>query len=438
MSKQDEAVAKIIELAKLKSHTWYGIYGGPGVGKSHTISMLVEEATLQGLSCRLTATTGKASSIIHGQTIHSYLGMRMTINEDAEDEADAMKIGNPTKEVSGDILIIDEASMLDRHTINAISTLERDFKVIVLVGDINQLPPVKSKKPNLLNIEHMHLTKQHRIKHPAMQKLVDDIKLLISDDLSSINIMDYIDNKSVHLIDTIPIMNTTSCALAYHNKTVEAYIPIKHGDWYNLFNGVTMTKMGGEKLITEAVYPNGYDLKLDLVPIEYAWVTPTRKGGHYIYNSYLLPKLDIPNQYLAVSEEGVPFIAHKGTLEELQKLRQIEFNNAIDYKKKMEYKYGKFEKSYILKSKFDASERLEWNSLWSTYSNIASVIHIRPIEARTLHKSQGSTIENVYLDLDDIQKSKGSMLNALYVGLSRATDNLYIKGSDLVIWGANS
>ena len=152
MSKQDEAVAKIIELAKLKSHTWYGIYGGPGVGKSHTISMLVEEATLQGLSCILTATTGKASSIIHGQTIHSYLGMRMTINEDAEDEADAMKIGNPTKEVSGDILIIDEASMLDRHTINAISTLEKDFKVIVLVGDINQLPPVKSKKPNLLNI----------------------------------------------------------------------------------------------------------------------------------------------------------------------------------------------------------------------------------------------------------------------------------------------
>ena len=40
MTKQDRAVAKIIELTKLNSHTWYGIYGGPGVGKSTTAAGL--------------------------------------------------------------------------------------------------------------------------------------------------------------------------------------------------------------------------------------------------------------------------------------------------------------------------------------------------------------------------------------------------------------
>ena len=440
MTQQETAVKTVLEMAKEANHQWYGIYGGPGVGKSYTVETIVKEAIAQGLSIVVTATTGKAASLIDGQTLHSYFGMRMQVNESAEVEEDAMKVSDPTSEVEADILIVDEASMLGRHEVNAIFKMQNYFGVIVLVGDTDQLPPVKSKKPNLFGIDHIILTEQHRMKNPAMTRLVNDIRLLLSDDLTSIKLQDYADDKSVHRVKSIPAIQKGQCVLAYHNKVVEAYIPEEHGNIYSLFNTVTETRLGGSELATESVYPNGYDLELAITPIAQArGLRVTKKGNHYIYANRLLPKIDVPNQYLAISADGVPFIAHKGKVDELKVIREAEFKIANDYKYELFEKYPN-DSVYDLKSNMNRDERAKWNELWANYMTIASVIHIRPVEARTIHKSQGSTLTDVFVDMDDIAKSKGKNLHAIYVAMSRATDNLYIKGTDtnLKLWGENS
>jgi len=443
LSKQLKAIETILQIANNPDPSrdkWYGVYGGPGVGKSYTIEELVRQATAQKLTVQVTATTGKAASLVNGQTLHSYFGMRMQVNESADQEEDAMKASDPTAEVFADILVVDEASMLGRHEVNALTKMTRYFNCVVLVGDTDQLPPVKSKKPNLFGINYITLTKQHRMKNPAMTKLVNDIRLLLADELTSIDLKDYADGKSVHHINSIPAIKRGQCVLAYHNKVVESYIPEKHGDYYNLFNAVTETKLGGTSLETEMVYPNGYDLELEVTPLDRArGLKVTKKGNHYVYRSYLLPKIDVPNQYLAISTDGIPFIAHKGKLEELKKLREIEFNTANQFKYELMEKYHT-DKVYVLKEKMTPTERQEWSKVWSAYMTVASVIHIRPVEARTIHKSQGSTLTDVFVDMDDISKAKGKQLHAIYVAMSRATDNLYIKGEKeaLKLWGENS
>jgi len=438
---QTKAVDTILELASQKNSTsWYGLYGGAGVGKTYTIKHLIEEATKQGRSVAITATTGKAASLIGGQTLHSYLGMRMTINQMADNEEDALQIGKPTADVNADILIIDEASMLDRKTVLAVQGIESRFRVVLLVGDTDQLPPVKSVKPNLFGIDHIVLKKQQRMKNPAMQSLANAMKKLISDDLSYVDLEEYVDNKSVHIIDEIPKIKAGQCALAYHNKKVEQYIPEEHGDDYNLFNGVTISTISKRGIQTEALYPNGYDLRLELRPIESANLSVTQKGGHYRKGSQLFPKTECPNLYLATDEEGNNFIVHKGSRTELDKMRADLFYEAKDYREKLLNKYKKAGKLYEWKTKFDKEELDKWNSLWSEYARIAEIVHIRPTESRTIHKSQGSTITDVFVDMDDIHKAKGEILHALYVAFTRATDNLYIKGhsDNLRIWGANS
>ena len=443
MSKQEKDIEAIIAIATStdpKRDKWYGVYGGPGVGKSYTIENLVKEATKNRLTVQVTATTGKAASLIDGMTLHSYFGMRMQVNESAEQEEDAMQVSDPKSEVGADILIVDEASMLGRHEVNALMKMTPHFGAVVLVGDTDQLPPVKSKKPNLFGINHITLTKQHRMKNPAMTKLVTDIRLLLDDELTCIDLRDYADSKSVHIINSIPAVQKGQCVLAYHNSKVESYIPEEHGNHYNLFGAVTETILGSGDLTTEMVYPNGYDLELELTPLERArGLKVTRKGGHYIYRGYLLPKIDIPNQYLAMSTDGTPFIAHKGTLDELKKLREVEFNIANGFKQDLMAKY-KTKKIGELKEIMGAENKSEWSKVWANYMRIASVIHIRPVEARTIHKSQGSTLTDVFVDMDDISKAKGKQLHAIYVAMSRATDNLYIKGSNesLKLWGANS
>ncbi|RLB73462.1 MAG: hypothetical protein DRH06_10590, partial [Deltaproteobacteria bacterium] len=119
MNKQKQAVATVIDLAKKGNHKWFGIYGGAGVGKTYTVNELVAQATALNMSVVVTATTGKAASLINGQTLHSYFGMRMQVNESAEVEEDAMQASDPTSEVQADILIVDEASMLGRHEVKA-------------------------------------------------------------------------------------------------------------------------------------------------------------------------------------------------------------------------------------------------------------------------------------------------------------------------------
>ena len=111
--------------------------GGPGTGKTTLTKGIVYVATLTGLSVSLAAPTGRAAKRlseatgVEAKTIHRLLGYQgdaFTQNED-----------NP---LETDLLVIDEASMLDtplaRHLLIALPDSTR----LIFVGDVDQLPSV--------------------------------------------------------------------------------------------------------------------------------------------------------------------------------------------------------------------------------------------------------------------------------------------------------
>lgn len=112
------------------------ITGGPGTGKTCVIeTVLYVLRHLQfGVDIRLTAPTGKAAR-------------RMTESTGYPAKTAQKELGityaNPSKKMfGGDVLIIDEISMLDIETAYYIFRAIENGKKVLLVGDINQLPSV--------------------------------------------------------------------------------------------------------------------------------------------------------------------------------------------------------------------------------------------------------------------------------------------------------
>lgn len=111
------------------------ITGGPGTGKTTTIRGIVSLFEGMGKKTVLAAPTGRAAKRIadlaggESKTLHRLLGYRGGR-------------GYRNKHLDADILVIDEASMLEqvmfRHVLDA---LDNDTK-IVLVGDTHQLPSI--------------------------------------------------------------------------------------------------------------------------------------------------------------------------------------------------------------------------------------------------------------------------------------------------------
>ncbi len=116
--------------------------GGPGTGKTTTTLGIIRAYRETGAKILLAAPTGRAakrmSEVTHmeAKTIHRLLEMRppdgFQRNED-----------NPLR---GDILIVDECSMIDILLMNSLLKAIPDNMTLILVGDVDQLPSIGAGK----------------------------------------------------------------------------------------------------------------------------------------------------------------------------------------------------------------------------------------------------------------------------------------------------
>ncbi len=114
--------------------------GGPGTGKTTLTKGIVYVASLAGLKVKLAAPTGRAAKRlaeatgVEARTIHRLLGY--------QPQAGGGFLHGQDDPLEVDLLVIDEASMLDtplaRHLLLALPDSAR----LVIVGDVDQLPSV--------------------------------------------------------------------------------------------------------------------------------------------------------------------------------------------------------------------------------------------------------------------------------------------------------
>ncbi len=122
------------------------ITGGPGTGKTTIIKALIRIYESMGCEVALAAPTGRAakrmaeSTACEARTIHRLL--EVEFRDEAEGDEGATFARNEHNLLDADIIIIDEASMIDMFLMQALLAAIRPGARLVLLGDCDQLPSV--------------------------------------------------------------------------------------------------------------------------------------------------------------------------------------------------------------------------------------------------------------------------------------------------------
>lgn len=116
------------------------ITGGPGTGKTTILRVIIELMDKMSMKIALAAPTGRAAKRIseltgrEAKTIHRMLGMKPS-----EEDSFCYNEGNP---LDADVIIVDEASMIDILLMKALLSAIKPGAKLVLCGDADQLPSV--------------------------------------------------------------------------------------------------------------------------------------------------------------------------------------------------------------------------------------------------------------------------------------------------------
>lgn len=117
------------------------INGGPGVGKTTTLDILIKILKMENKSFLLCAQTGKAAQRMsestgeEAATIHRTLEYNPQYNTFQRDQFNNLE---------ADFIIIDEASMIDIFLFDKLIKAINDKSFLIIIGDVNQIPSIEA------------------------------------------------------------------------------------------------------------------------------------------------------------------------------------------------------------------------------------------------------------------------------------------------------
>jgi len=131
--KQEAAVRKSLEEKVLI------ITGGPGTGKTTIINAIIKILKKAGAKILLAAPTGRAAKRLSEATWERALTIHRMLDYSMKEMGFKKNNKNPLK---CDVLIIDEASMIDTVLMHHLLKAVPSKATLIFVGDVNQLPSV--------------------------------------------------------------------------------------------------------------------------------------------------------------------------------------------------------------------------------------------------------------------------------------------------------
>lgn len=382
------------------------ISGYAGTGKSTLVDTLMQKLdsfmkmaellnpNMPTYEVALTATTNKAAEVfsqmtgMHVDTIHSYLELYVWKNFQTGQSSLKYKRGDPK---FCKLLFIDEASMIDPPLLQLIFERTENCK-IVFIGDPAQILPVNCSYAPVFSAGYPTATMDEVLRQAKGNPIIDaatnfrntvntGIWTPFKPDGNAIQVLDRPDFEDAILMEfTRPGWKfRDSKVLAWRNECVIAY------------NHAINSKVSGNAEIAI---------------------------GDYVVNNKMVTngktKINTDQQvYVSNIEEDMEEFGVRGRLVELDNKHSFFFPDSLA-SKALRIKEAKAANDYVILKHIDE----QWIDLRSAF-------------AQTFNKSQGSTYDEVFIDLDDLNKchNANAIARYLYVGFTRARARVYVTGT---------
>lgn len=115
------------------------INGGPGVGKTTALKILIEVLNKERYTFSLCAPTGKAAQRMSESTDEEAGTIHKTLEYNPQYKAFQKDADNP---IDTDFVIIDETSMVDVFLFSKVLKAIANNSTLIIIGDINQIPSI--------------------------------------------------------------------------------------------------------------------------------------------------------------------------------------------------------------------------------------------------------------------------------------------------------
>ena len=387
-SNMEYAVLQKRAICQAASNGVFILTGGPGTGKTTVVRAIIRVFDAMRLRIALAAPTGRAAKRMsqsageEAKTVHRLLEMEYG----AEDKLRFRK--NEKDQLEDDVIIIDEASMLDLMLTDALLKAIKPGARLILIGDVNQLPPVGAghvfddiiKSDRFATVELTHIFRQ------AQESLIVT---------------------NAHAVNHGEYMNLES----------------KSGDFFFLPRQEDAQTAATIAELCKKRLPKSYGLTVfDGIQV----ITPSRKGdaGTEMLNSALQSVINPPTRGKAEKK------VRDFTLREGDKVMQIKNNYDIEWNKNGTQGFGIFNGDIGVIKKIDLSEELitvDFEDKICEY-DYTMLDELELAYAITVHKSQGSEYPIVIMPLYRYTP-KLLTRNLLYTAITRAQSIVILVGN---------
>jgi ATP-dependent exoDNAse (exonuclease V) alpha subunit len=318
--------------------------------------------------------TNKAASVLNNSTtVHKMFGLipRKDYNTGKSFTATTSR----TKDVGNDLIVIDEASMLDKPLLKIIDEYTKEAKVI-FVGDEYQLAPIGSTKVPVFSQGFSGTTLDEPMRH----------------------------DKDSHLFKEI-------CKLRKAVIKGEFY-QVKEGE------GITFLNGAGFKEAIVSSFKNQHDARI------LAYTNGQVEG----YNGYIRKQLHGVTEFrtgdLVVAANCCD---EKTKVEQTYRITDMQ-GNYVSLDDGNTYKVPADKKAWFKHIKAAEREAKQDGNWRPVFELKETFLDIRDGFSCTVNKSQGSTYNKVFIDAQNLHTCRNmhTLLRLLYVAVSRAREEVFI------------
>ncbi|WP_370392570.1 ATP-dependent RecD-like DNA helicase [uncultured Winogradskyella sp.] len=447
-SKQDEVLMQISQFVFDKStSSVYMLKGYAGTGKTSIIGTLVSNLWQAKKSAVLMAPTGRAAKVISSYSKKEAFTIHKKIYFPKKQKSGGIRFVMQPNKHRNTIFIVDEASMIpdtpsDSKLFENGSLLDDLMQYVysghqcklLLIGDVAQLPPVKSELSPALDTNRLELNYNKTVTGLELDEVVrqdqDSGILENATQLRStletglyesfkFNVSGFSD--IVRLIDGYEIMDAINEAysdLGYE----ETAIIVRSNKRANLYN----------KQIRERILFKDSELStgdyLMVVKNNYFWIKPTTEAG-FIANGDIIEVLEI---YNLKELYGFRFAEVKVRMVDYPRMRPFETVLMLDTLsvESASLSYDDSNRLYNEVVKDYANEKSNYKRFLGVKKNkYFNALQVKFSYAITCHKSQGGQWNTIFVEQpyapNGIDKE---YVRWLYTAVTRAKEKLYLIG----------